>query len=261
MRYLSLWFKFLQMSWMADLEYRLNITIRVLGEFSWYVAQLSVFEVLYTHARSISGWDVHGMRVFMGTLFLVDVFYMILFMENMDSMSSLVKRGDLDLYLAKPIDSQFMLSLRKVATAYSLNMIFILAYLIWAIRDFPHPISMVQIVSFAFLLICGLVTVYSLRFMFATLNVILQDAGNVQFVWHQLWRLGTRPDPIYPFYLRVFVLTALPVGFFASVPARILVEGVDFSLVIIAPCMAIALLLLSHHLWGKALMKYASASS
>ena len=101
-----------------ELDGGLGIPSQYHGARAWrvfmrYVAQLSVFEVLYTHTSTISGWDVHGMRIFMGCLFLVDVFYMILFMENMDTMSSLIKRGDLDLYLVKPIDAQFMVSCRK----------------------------------------------------------------------------------------------------------------------------------------------------
>src|ERR1700722_10994019 len=113
MRYVHLWFAFLKMSWMADLEYRLNILIRTTGEAGWYVAQLSLFEVLYTHTKTISGWDVHGMRVFMGAMFLTDVLYMILIMDNIEGVFSLVRRGDLDIYLTKPVNSQFMVSFRK----------------------------------------------------------------------------------------------------------------------------------------------------
>jgi ABC-2 type transport system permease protein len=261
MRYFRLWLSFLKTSLMADMEYRLNVVVRVIGEGAWYAAQLSVFEVLYLHANTISGWDVHGMRVFMGCLFLVDVFYMIFFMENMDQLSGLVKRGDLDLYLVKPIESQFMVSCRKVATAYGLNFIFILSYLIWAIVHLPNPVGVWQVFSFVVLIIFGLLSMYSIRFMFGTLSVILHDAGNIQFIWHQLWRLGTRPDPIYPFYLRIFVLTVFPVAFFSSVPSRALVEGLDLRLLAAAPVMGVGLLWLSHFFWNQALKKYSSASS
>lgn len=261
MRYLQLWLSFLKMSWMADMEYRLNIVLRALAETGWYVAQLSIFEVLYTHSKTISGWDVHGMRVFMAVLFLVDVLYMIFLMENIDNLFTLVKQGDLDLYLVKPIDSQFMVSLRKVATAYTLNLVGILVYLVWAIRNLTQAPSGLQLVVFVGLILSGFLALYAFRFLFATLTVVLQDAGNIQYVWHQLYRLGMRPDPLYPPYLRIFVLTVLPVAFFASVPARALVDGVDWRFCIAAPGLALSLLFLSHYLWGKALKRYSSASS
>ncbi len=261
MRYLKLWCSFLKMSAMADLEYRTNIVARVIGEFGWYTLQLSVFEVLYTHTTSISGWDVHSMRVFMGTLFLTDVVYMILFAENMDNIAAMVKKGDLDLYLTKPVNSQFMLSLRKVSISYFINLICILVYLFWAIHRLSTPVTVPQVGGYLLLAVCGVVIVYSCRFLFATLSVVLQDAGNMQFVWHQIYRLSTRPDPIYPKILRALVFTLIPVAFASSVPARILIEGVDLRLLAAAPCVAAGFLWLSHRLWNRALRHYSSASS
>lgn len=260
-RYFKLWLSFLKMSWMADLEFRLNIVLRTLGESGWYIAQLCVFEVLYTHTKVISGWDVHAMRVFMGTLFISDIVYMILLMENVDHLFQLVKRGDLDLYLAKPINSQFMVSFRKVATAYLLNLVVLIGYLIWAVQALPHPVTGWQILNYVYLIGSGFVIFYALRFMFSTVTVVLQDAGNINYLWHQFYRLGMRPDPLYPMALRLLVLTLLPVAFFASVPARALIEGFDWRLNVLATGLALSLLWLSHYFWNEALKRYSSASS
>jgi ABC-2 type transport system permease protein len=261
MRYLRLWLAFLKMSWMADSEYRLNFVVRILGEAGWYLAQLSIFEVLYTHTKMISGWDVHAMRVFMATLFLVDSFHMILTMEGLEGMFSMIRKGELDMYLSKPIDSQFMVSFRKVATAYFFNILIILSYLIWAIHGLEQPVTPWQIVSYVVLVISGGVVQYGARFMFATMTVVLQDAGNIHFIWHQLYRLATRPDPIYPMFMRVFVFTLFPVAFFASVPSRILVDGIDPRLVVASLVFAVMTLFASKRFWTYALRQYSSASS
>ena len=261
MRYLTLWFSFFKMSWMADAEYRANFIIRIFGETGFYVAQLSVFEVLFTHANSISGWDVHGMRVFMGALFLVDCLYMIFLMESIENMPNLVKSGELDLYLAKPIDTQFMVSVRKVSTAYIVNLVLITIYLGWAIKGLPQAVSAWQVILFCVLLGMGSIAQYALRFMFNTLTVILQDAGNINYLWHQLFRLAMRPDPLYPFSLRVLIFTIFPVAFFASVPARVLVEGIDWRLLAGSFVLTSLTLYLSVKFWRMALRHYASASS
>ena len=96
----------------------------------------------------------------------------------------------------------------------------------WAILHLGHPVTIGQIAGFATLIIFGFVILYSLRFMFTTLTVILQDAGNIHFVWHQLQRLGMRPDVVYPYYLRVMVMSIFPVAFFNSVPSRVIIEVV-----------------------------------
>jgi len=260
-RYLRIWLSFLKMSWMADLEYRANIVLRVITEIVWYGMQLSVFEVLYTHTDSISGWTVNDMRVFMGSLFLCDVIFMILFHENMDHLWSTVRKGDLDLYLVKPINSQFMVSCRKISASYFINLILVAAYLTWAVSQLGRPVSVLQVGTFLVMILLGVLLSYTLRFLFATLTVVLQDAGNIQFVWYQLYRLATRPDPIYPQFLRYLVLTVFPVAFFASVPSRVLVEGIEIKYLLAAPVMAFGLLFLSNYLWERALRNYASASS
>jgi ABC-2 type transport system permease protein len=170
MRYLRLWFSFLKMSAMADFEYRANIVLRVITEVVWYTMQLSVFEVLYTHTDSISGWTVQDMRVFMGTLFITDVTYMILFHENMDQIWSMVRKGDLDLYLVKPVNSQFMVSCRKVSVAYVFNWILVLAYLVWAVHAMDRPVGAWQILTFTVLAIFGVILCYVLRFMFSIIR-------------------------------------------------------------------------------------------
>lgn len=261
MRYIKLWLSFLKMSAMADMEYRTNIVLRVIGEFTWYALQLSVFEVLYTHTNSISGWDVWDMRVFMGSLFVSDVIFMILMHENMDHLWSVVRKGDLDMYLVKPVNSQFMVSFRKVGVSYFINLALTSGYLIWAASHLSRPISLAQVATFVVMIFLGVAIVYSIRFMFATLTVVLQDAGNIQFIWYQLYRLGTRPDPIYPSMLRVLVLTLFPVAFMASVPSRVLVEGLQWEYLLAAPLGAFGLVILSNFLWEKALRTYASASS
>ena len=246
---------------MAEFEYRANVILRIITEIIWYTMQLSVFEVLYTHTSAISGWTVHDMRVFMGCLFLTDVTFMILFHENLEQISPVVRKGDLDMYLVKPVNSQFMVSCRKVSVSYVFNWLLVLGYLVWAIHGMDRPVGVAQVASFAFLAMSGVLLCYCMRFMFAILTVVIQDAGNIQFVWYQFYRLATRPDPIYPSFLRMMVLTVFPVAFFASVPARVFVEGIHWPFLIAAPLMGLALLWLTHFLWERALRGYASASS
>jgi ABC-2 type transport system permease protein len=260
-RHLRIWFSFLRMSAMADSEYRLNVVVKVFGEVVWYMTQLSVFEVLYLHTPQISGWDVHEMRVFMGTLFLVDLFFMILFSENIESFHGLVRKGDLDLYLVKPISAQFMVSCRKVSLVYIPNLLIVVGYLGWALSGLTRAWSAWDVVVYGLFVVSGLMVYYALRFMFACLTLWLQDMGNVQFVWHQLFRLGTRPDGIYPAPLRLFIMSVFPIAFLASVPARALVEGPSWTLLLASWSLGLGLCLLSTIVWRRGLRSYSSASS
>lgn len=244
-----------------DMEFRTNIVLKVFAEFVWYAMQLTVFEVLFLHTQQISGWTIYDVRVFMGCLFVVDVMYMILVHDNMDGVFQAVRNGMLDLYLAKPVNSQFMISMRKVSTTHFLNFFLVWGYLLWALWSSEKHFSSAQVLTFLLMLASGFMIMYSMRFMFATISVFTQDAGNINLVWYQFYKLSTRPDVIYPSMLRFFVLMVFPVAFFVSVPARTLVEGVDWRLGLAAPLLAGTLLYLSHRLWLTALRHYSSASS
>jgi ABC-2 type transport system permease protein len=261
-KYLDLYFSFFRASLMADLEYRLNIATKVVTDLLWYAAQASVFEVLFRHAPQISGWDLPAARVFVSVLFLVDAIWMILFAENFDQLSWKVRRGELDLLLVKPVSAQFMITTQKQNTSYVVNAVLTFAWLVWNLSRLATPVAWWKL---GLLIGVGLpvaITVtYSFRLMFATLAVVFANAESMNYVWYQLYRLGMRPDPFYPRWLRLLVLTLFPVGFIASVPARILIYDIDWVVLVAGPFVAVTAFLVASALWRRSLKHYASASS
>lgn len=260
-KYLNIWWEFFKISWMAEAEFRLNLFIRVFSDVIWYIAQLSVFEVVFYHRPQIAGWDMPSMRVFMSILFLVDCWYMVLFQENLEAASSLVRKGELDFLLVKPINSQFMFSFRRVNAVYLINLVIVVAYLLWSLKQLGTDVSRLQIFVSLLLMICGLGILYCLRFFFAGLNILFVNASSLTYVWYQFYRLGTRPHALYPAWLRWAILTVLPVGMIASVPATSLVHGLDWKIAVLSPILSIFLVYLSSLYWNYILKSYASASS
>jgi ABC-2 type transport system permease protein len=260
-KYLRMLLGFFKASAMADLEYRLNFVVKVGTDIIWYTAQLSVFEVLFSHTRSISGWTLESMRVFMGVLFVTDALWMMLFSENLDRLSDKVRRGDLDLLLVKPVNSQFMMSLQRMNPAYLLNFFLVLIWLLWSLVQLPDPIHWGRVLLLIITVPCSLAISYSMRFFFSATALIFTRAENINYVWYQIYRLGTRPDTIYPSWLRYTVLTIVPVGFLASVPARLILSTPDLPLLTASVGLAIFLVYLSTRYWKFALKFYSSASS
>lgn len=261
MRYLRIWWGFCESSFMSDIEYRANMVIKILVDILWYVVQLSVFEVLYKHTDTIGGWHHEQTRVFMGVLFVVDAIYMVLFHENLDHIAWMVKRGELDLLLTKPISSQFMVSCKKVNVTYIANIILTSGFLIWAIQGLSNPIGVDQVLLFLFSIFFSLAVTYSFRITFAVLSIIFQNAEYITFIWYQLYRFGTRPDGMYPQFLRYALLSLVPVAFIASVPSRFLIEGIQWDLFFGGLGISLFLLYSTSKLWNYALRKYSSASS
>ena len=260
MKYWRLLKAFFKASFVADLEYRANFLTRIVTDIFWYAAQIITFETLFHHTDQIGGWNVQQTRVFLGMLFVVDAIYMVLFHDNLDRMSERVRKGELDLLLAKPVDSQFMLSFQRISTALIGNLVIGITWLVYALiglKDF-EPLRLLWLII---LIPAGLMSIYSIRFIFCATSLLITRAENIQYLWFQIYKLGMRPDSIYFPWLRFLLLTVLPVGVVASVPATALIGPAKPILFVWVLLWSFALVYISHLFWNWCLKHYSSASS
>lgn len=259
-KYSSLLFAFLKTSFITDLEYRMNLTIRFLSDVLWYLGQLMTFEVLFLHMNNIGGWSAPQMRVFLGLLFVVDAIYMMLWHEGLNSITEAVRKGDLDFLLIRPANSQFILTTQKISTAYLGNLMLSLSWLIWACSQVPN-FQWLNLLWLTIMIPAGLMTIYSIRFFLSATSILFTKADFLQFMWYTVFRLGHRPDTIYKGFMRYLVLFILPVSMVASVPARAILETPEWPMVFWALMLIPLGGFLTHKYWQFCLSKYTSASS
>jgi ABC-2 type transport system permease protein len=260
-KYVSLLWAFFRASFSADIEYRLNFGVRIVTDVLYYIAQVAIFEVLFQQTSLLGGWTIHHARVFLGVLFVVDSLWMIIFSENLDRFSDKVRRGDLDLLLAKPVSSQFIMSCQKISTAFIGNFLVASTWLIWALLSLPGGVPWLRLLWLIILIPCGVLIMYANKFLFAITAIILTRAENLQHLWYQVHKLGTRPDAMYPLWLRYIILSVLPVGLVASVPARAILEAANYRLILWTLGMTVFCLYGTTKIWKFALKHYSSASS
>lgn len=259
-KYFELWVVFFKSSLIADLEFRVNFITRIITDIFWYAAQIITFEVLYQHTDRIGDWNLSQTRVFLGMVFVIDAIYMVILHENFEKFSDRVRKGELDLLLAKPVNSQFMVSLQRSSTALIGNLCLALAWLffsLWNLEGFHWP----RLLWLTFLIPTGVTVLYCCRFFFASSAVIFTRAESLQFIWYQIYKLGMRPDSIYAPLLKFFLITLFPVAIIASVPSRSLLDPPNPILYLWAVILSGFLLWLTTKYWRFALKFYSSASS
>jgi ABC-2 type transport system permease protein len=259
-KYIRLLVAFFKASLVADLEYRANFATRIITDCFWYAAQIISFETIFRHTSKIGDWNVEQTRVFLGMLFIVDACYMVLFSENLDKISERVRKGEMDLLLTKPLNSQFMLSCQRMNTAILGNLVLGCIWLLGSLAHLPD-FNWLRLLWLIILIPAGLLSLYSIRFAFSATALIFTRTDNLQYLWFQIYRLGMRPDSIYVPWLKFAVLTFLPVAVVASVPARALLDPPDLLLFGWVLIWTFALLYFSHRYWNYCLKFYSSASS
>jgi len=260
-RYVLIYLSLVKASLIADMEYRSNLTIKIFTDILWYLGRLSIFEVIYQHTSSISGWQIQHMRVFLGIVFMVDALSEILFSENLEMFANKVVRGDLDLLLAKPVNSQFMVSVQKVNTSnfFSFGIGFI-----WFFYNFlklPSDLNIFKSLWLILLIPNGVCIMYFYRFCLVATSLIFTRAENLQFIWYSLYRISLRPDFMFTSWFRALITTVFPLAMISSIPARIMIEPLSPTPLLGTLTMGPLLLWLSSRYWLYCLSKYSSASS
>lgn len=259
-KYWGLYTSFFKASLVADLEYRLNFAVRFISDIFWYAGQILTFEVIFMHTPQIGGWNAMQMRVFLAILFIVDAIYMLIWHENFNALTEGVRKGELDLLLVKPVNSQFMISSQRIATAYLGNLAMGLAWFIYTCSVLPG-FNWLQLFWLIFMLPASLSVIYFIRFCLNASAIIFTKADYLQFIWYTIFRLGHRPDRIYQTAIRFAVLFILPVGMIVSAPARAILEPPEPLLIIWAVILCPLLFFLSSRYWKFCLSRYTSASS
>lgn len=259
-KYSRLFAMLIKTSFIADLEFRVNFSLRIFTDIIWYLMQILSFEILFNYTDTIGDWNRYQTRVFLGLLFIVDSFYMIFVQDNIDRFADKIRKGELDFILAKPVSSQFLVSFQKIAVASFGNLAIAVVFFLYSaslIEDFHWY----RLFWLLLILPTSFIIVYTSRFFFTCLNLIFVKSESVQFLWYNCYRLGMRPDSIYFPTFKLILLTVFPMSFVANVPAKMVLEPPNIYLIAWSLVIGPIFLYLSHRFWKYCLKHYSSASS
>lgn len=248
-------------SLMSALEYRINFLAGVTVEMGWMIIKLLYVAVIYKAGTNIGILTPDHILLFVGTYVLMTGFYM-LYAGNFLAIPDMVQKGDLDLYLVKPVSLQFLVTMRQLGFAYLLpNFAAGVVMITMGWRMAGLPVGVVPIAGFLFYLACGCLLTYSLFLLpyllsFRTVSVAgLSDMGSA------LWDFNNMPSLIYEKWFRQLGTYVLPVFVITNFPGLFVMGELSFWACVWGAGAPVLFFGLSRILWKKALKKYSSASS
>src|SRR5690349_17150543 len=113
-KYIKIYGMFLKCSLMKQMEYRVNFIMMIGIEGVFLITKLLYAYIVYDTGVIIYGFSPDMIIFYIGTFILMTGIYMFLFYFNFSSISSLIRNGDLDILITKPISLQFMLTMKQV---------------------------------------------------------------------------------------------------------------------------------------------------
>jgi ABC-2 type transport system permease protein len=264
-RYLRLYLAFGRIDLARELAFRANFLVKLVVEALWLSILVLFYELIFQRTNDIAGWDRSRYLFFVGCHYALGGLIETFFLENCTGFADLVRSGDLDQYLLKPIDEQFLITCRHVDWSTMPNLLQGAGIMTYALLDMGWSFDPGRVLLFALLFGCGCAMAYSFLLMLSALSVWLVRNQNLLEMWWLFTTLMRYPREIFlggwatPFGW--FFTFVVPILLVVSVPADTMVRALDPRFVAWMAVASVGLLWLSRRFFRRALRAYRSASS
>jgi ABC-2 type transport system permease protein len=271
-QYFRVWMTFFRNALVREMTFRGNFLITIVTRGFWFAAQLTLFEIIYRTVPVINDWTRYEYFAFMATGMLINAIVETFFMPSCANFGELIRTGNLDFALLKPIDTQFLVSFEKMNLAM-LNQILLAGGLLgYSLYQLGHPISLVQAGLYLVYLGVGVVFFYSLMISLAATSIWFGRNQGLYDFWFYITVFaryprsiydGTDPNRVEPGEVLQFGFTyILPILLVVTIPTQVLVKTLEsWKLPLVAATSALAGLAVSRAIFQWSLRKYRSASS
>ena len=133
--YFHVFLTFARNSLIRDMTFRTNFLLECVSSASWTLMNVGFYLIVFHHARYLGagspagevgegpGWDRYEFFVFLATTWFINSLVQAFFMPNAQEFSELIRTGNLDFALLKPIDTQFLVSCHRVEWSSLVNVL------------------------------------------------------------------------------------------------------------------------------------------
>jgi ABC-2 type transport system permease protein len=263
-RYFRLWLALARFSLLRELAFRTNFLVKIFVEILWLSILLLFYNTIFAKTSEVATWTRAEYLFFVGTYFAVGGLIETLFLENCNQFADLIRTGDLDFFLLKPIDEQFLISCRSIDWSCAPNVLMGFGVMAFSLMELGWP-SFERGMLFLALLVSGCGMAYGFLISLTAASVWFMRNQSLMEMWWLFGTLMRYPREIFQgpaaSVVGVIFSFAIPIMLVTNVPAQVMVRVIDPVLVAYTFAATVAVLLLSRWFFRQALMKYRSASS
>src|SRR5262245_42891109 len=168
--YFRVFLTFIRNSLVRDMMFPANFLIETISSFGWVMMNVGFYLLIFKYTSQIGtdgnsggAWDQYQFFVFIATSMFINSIVQMFFMTNADEFSELIRTGGLDFALLKPIDTQFLISLRKVEWASVANFAVAASLMAYALpRVEGFVLTPWRVIAYLVYVMFGIAILYSL---------------------------------------------------------------------------------------------------
>lgn len=149
-------------NWARFLAFRANPALALLHAAIYLGSTWAFFAVLFGHVHHLGGWSRGEVYLFLGTAYLTDFLWMLLWFFGLLGIPDLIRSGDMDLLLCKPVDTLFLCSTRHMDLDQWAGLVVGVALVCWSAAGLHLHVGPGVIALYLLLLFNGVVIFYGL---------------------------------------------------------------------------------------------------
>ncbi len=263
-RYLRLYLALGRYGLARELAFRGNFLVKLFVEVLWLFILIAFYQTVFAKTRVIADWTQPQYLFFLGCYFAMEGLIETLFLGNCNEFADLIRTGDLDFYLLKPIDEQFLVTCRDIDWSTAPNILMGAAVMGTALYQIDAAVSPGRVLAFLILFGCGAALAYSFLVLLTSAAVWFKRNQSLFEMWWLFTSLMRYPREIFAgkwVNLGFFFTFIIPILIVVNVPAGIMVKVFDKWLIGFTVPVTVVLLWLSRKFFRYALRQYRSASS
>lgn len=248
-----------------ELAFRGNFLVKVSVEVLWLFILVAFYRTIFARTSTVADWTEDQYFFFVGCFFALNGLLESLFLENFNEFAELVRTGDLDFLLLRPIDEQFLISVRRIDWGTAPNVLMGAAVMAVSLVNMGWSFDGVRVATFLLTFGCGAVIAYSFMLMLTALSVWMVRNQSLMEMWWLFTSLARYPKEIFTGTwaapLGRFFTFVLPILLVVNVPSAAMVRVIDPRMVGFTLASTVVLAWLGRRFFQRALRSYRSASS
>ena len=260
-KYTKIYSSFLFTSLASELEYKTNLIIDFITALLSLVGSIFLLTIFFQNTDNIGGWVFEQALIIQGLYTILNGITNTWFNPNLTEIVKHIREGTLDFVLLKPIDSQFFISLKRIAPSGFLEIILGGALLFYCLIINQININL----GFLFLslttLLCSILILYSLWFLISTTTIWFVKTWNATEVLRSFLYVGRFPLNSFSFSIRIFFSIFIPIAFITTIPSEVFLGLAQLWEILLELIVSSIFLIISRRFWLFALKYYTSASS
>lgn len=261
MRYLKIYIELIKQSTIRAMAYKVNFIIVLVSNLAYFLIQLLFMKVIFTEVDSIAGWSKYEMFFYIGTFSIIDGLWVFGPYFNLLEIPSLIREGGLDSYLLKPVNSQFLVTLRKVDIGSIISMFSGVAIVIYAAVKGHIKVAPMNIGLYILLIFLALLVEYSVYLLLLCLAFWMVKVDFADVVHGIVCYFSNKPSDIYSGVIKKIITFFLPYGLVMTIASKAAISKVTGREFIYGICISLIFFIISSLVWKLSLKHYSSASS